>query len=259
MTTAELEPELLAAIAKVAATEHLLVAMDFDGTLAPLVTHAGDARPLPESAEAFARLATLENTTTALISGRALASLREVAQPPENTLLIGSHGAEVWLGPDGEELTLTADQQELLDRVHELLDRIVASSPGTLLEVKPAGVVLHTRQASAKVELEANTHAHSLLDNLPGAYVSDGKRVVEVSVVHANKGEGIALTRQASGATGVIFAGDDVTDEYAFAALEPSDLGIKVGSGQTSASFRVQGPESMPAVLNAILRSRAVA
>ena len=53
--------------------------MDFDGTISPLVDHAGDARPLPRSATAFAGLAALPRTTTALISGRALASLRAVA------------------------------------------------------------------------------------------------------------------------------------------------------------------------------------
>ncbi len=80
------------------------MAMDFDGTMAPLVDHAGDARALPRSAAAFAALAELPRTTTALISGRALDSLRAVAFPPEKTLLIGSHGAEVWMGPGSAEL-----------------------------------------------------------------------------------------------------------------------------------------------------------
>ena len=67
--------------------------------------------PLPRSAAAFAGLAALPRTTTALISGRALASLRLVASPPEETLLIGSHGAEVWLGPGSAELTLDDAQR----------------------------------------------------------------------------------------------------------------------------------------------------
>ena len=66
---------------RIAGTEHLLVAMDFDGTMSPLVDHAGDARALPRSAAAFAALAALPRTTTALISGRALDSLRAVASP----------------------------------------------------------------------------------------------------------------------------------------------------------------------------------
>ena len=96
-----LEPELLSALASLAATPRLLVALDFDGTLAPLVERAEDARALPASAAALRALADLPGTTTALISGRALDSLRVVAEPPEDMLLIGSHGAETWTGPDG--------------------------------------------------------------------------------------------------------------------------------------------------------------
>src|SRR5512141_2498676 len=102
-TPLSLAPDLLEAVHRVAGTEQLLVAMDFDGTMAPLVDHAGDARALPRSAAAFAALAELPRTTTALISGRALDSLRAVASPPENTLLIGSHGAAVRMGPGSSQ------------------------------------------------------------------------------------------------------------------------------------------------------------
>ena len=71
-----LTPELREALRRIAGTEHLLVAMDFDGTMAPIVDRAQDARPLPRSAAAFAGLAVLPLTTTALISGRAIASVR---------------------------------------------------------------------------------------------------------------------------------------------------------------------------------------
>ena len=59
-----LSPELLEAVHRVAGTEQLLVAMDFDGTMAPLVDHAEDSRALPRSAAAFAALAELPRTTT---------------------------------------------------------------------------------------------------------------------------------------------------------------------------------------------------
>lgn len=87
-TPLSLSPELLEAVRRVAATDHLLVAMDFDGTMAPLVDHAADSRSLPRSAEAFAALTELPRTSTALISGRALDNLRSVAFPPQKTLLI---------------------------------------------------------------------------------------------------------------------------------------------------------------------------
>lgn len=255
-TSLSLSPELLEAVRRVAGTGQLLVAMDFDGTMAPLVDHAEDSRALPRAAAAFAGLATLPRTTTALISGRALASLRAVAFPPENTLLIGSHGAEVWMGPGSSPLTLDDDQRELLADVRLVFEGIVDHAPGTLLEDKPAGVVLHTRLAADDVAEDAVAAARAALQDRPGVFLKTGNRVLESSVVHASKGEGVAFLRQATGATAVVFAGDDVTDEDALGRLLPGDLGVKVGLDFTQAEFRVESPAQICEFLEALLRER---
>ena len=251
-----LPPELLEAVQRIAGTEHLLIAMDFDGTISPLVDHAGDARPLPRSAAAFAELSALPRTTTALISGRALASLRAVASPPDETLLIGSHGAEAWLGPGSAPLTLDPEQLEILADVRSILESIVELAPGTLLEEKPAGVVLHTRLAEDDVAEDAVSAARAALQDREGVYLKNGKRVLETSVVHASKGEGVDFLRQATGATAVIFAGDDTTDEDALGRLGPDDVGIKVGLDFTQAQFRVEAPVHVAELLETLLRER---
>ncbi len=258
-TSLSLSPELLAAVHRVAGTEQLLVAMDFDGTMAPLVDHAEDARALPRSAAAFAALAELPRTTTALISGRALGSLRAVAAPPEKTLLIGSHGAEVWMGPGSAELVLEDAQRELLADVRRILAEIVDVAPGTLLEDKPAGVVLHTRLAADDVAEDAVAAARAALQDRPGVFLKTGNRVLETAVVHASKGEGVAFLRQATGATAVVFAGDDTTDEDALGNLIRGDLGVKVGLDFTQAEFRVEAPVHVAELLEALLRERAKA
>ena len=254
-----LTPELREAIRQIAGTEHLLVAMDFDGTMAPIVGHADDARPLPRSAAAFAGLAVLPRTTTALISGRALASLRAVASPPVNTLLIGSHGAEAWLGPGSTGLALEPEQKALLADVRTVLEDIVREAPGTMLEDKPAGVVLHTRLAPDDVADDAVAAARSLLQDRKGVFLKDGKRVLETSVVNASKGEGVTFLRQIAGATGVLFAGDDTTDEDALARLEPGDVGVKVGLDFTQAQYRVEAPVHVAELLEALLQERSIA
>lgn len=251
-----LSPSLLDALRRVAHTDHLLVAMDFDGTMSPIVDHADAARPIPRAANALTRLAALPRTTTALISGRALASLREVASPPEQTLLIGSHGAEAWLGPDSPGLELDESQRERLNKVRTLLLDISREAPGTVLEDKPAGVVLHTRMAADDVAEDAVAAAKAVLRDVPGVYLKDGKRVLETSVVHSSKGEGIAFLRQATGATGIVFAGDDVTDEDAIAHLAPGDVGVKVGLDFTQAEFRVEAPVHVAELLETLLRER---
>ena len=258
-TFLSLSPELRQAVRRVASTEHLLVAMDFDGTMAPIVAHADDARPLPRAAAAFAGLAALPRTTTALISGRALASLRAVASPPVDSLLIGSHGAEAWLGPGSTGLTLDKQQKELLAEVRAILAEIVAEAPGTMLEEKPAGVVLHTRQAADDVAADAVAAARSLLQDRKGVFLKDGKRVLETSVVNASKGEGVTFLRQATGATAVLFAGDDTTDEDALARLEPGDVGVKVGLDFTQAQYRVEAPVHVAELLEALLQERSLA
>lgn len=257
MTTGDLPAAVRDAVVRVGRTARLLVAMDFDGTMSPLVSHADDARPLPEAAAAFAALTALEGTTTALVSGRALASLRAVASPPERALLVGSHGAEVWLGPDSPALTLSPAQEEALALARRCLESAVAAHPGTAAEQKPAGVVLHYRLASERHGQEAVDAVRAELAGRPGLFLSEGKMVLEISVVQANKGESIAMLRAVTGATAVVFVGDDVTDEHAFAALEPGDLGIKVGPGDTAAGIRVDSPQQVPAVLELLLSTRS--
>ena len=55
----------------------------------------------------------------------------------------------------------------------------------------------------------------------------------------------------------MLFAGDDVTDEDALASLEPADLGVRVGPGETSASVRVQDAREFADLLAALADLRA--
>ncbi|HEY8700767.1 MAG TPA: trehalose-phosphatase [Arthrobacter sp.] len=253
-----LSPELRDALKGIAQTEHLLVALDFDGTVSPIVDRAGDARALPRSAAALAGLAALPRTTTALISGRALASLRAVASPPVDTLLIGSHGAEVWMGPGSTGLTLDEGQKALLAEVRGILQEIVEQAPGTLLEEKPAGVVLHTRLAADDVAEDAVAAARAVLQDRKGVFLKNGKRVLETSVVNASKGEGVTFLRQVTAATAVLFVGDDTTDEDALARLVPGDVGVKVGLDFTQAQFRVESPVHVAELLETLLQERSL-
>ncbi len=69
------------------------------------------------------------------------------------------------------------------------------------------------------------------------------------SVRSTTKGDAIAHLRNYTDADAVFYAGDDVTDEDAFAALAPDDLGLKSGEGPTLANFRVPGPTQVARAL----------
>ncbi|MDT5387823.1 MAG: trehalose 6-phosphate phosphatase, partial [Mycobacterium sp.] len=59
-----------------------------------------------------------------------------------------------------------------------------------------------------------------------------------------------------TGGTAVVFFGDDVTDEKAFRRMRDSDVGVKVGHGDTLAAYRVDAPEDVAAALAYLLDMR---
>ena len=253
---AGLDADLEAALTRLASTERLVVALDFDGVLAPIVSRPEDARALPASKEAVLRLAALPDTTVGMISGRSLESLDHVAQMPDDTMLIGSHGVEVRL--DGTtRLALDDVEKQRVVELKRLLDEAVSGYDGVWVEGKPAGFAVHTRGATPEVGDAAEASAQQAVGALEGLTVREGKKVVEFSVKSTSKGDGVDLLREHTAATAVMFAGDDVTDEDGFAALGSDDLGLKVGPGETRARYRVADPEGVAAVLGRLADLRS--
>ncbi len=109
----------------------LLVASDYDGTLAPIVMDPTRAFPHREAMVALKSLAAMANTAVALISGRALSDLATLTGSPSAMHLVGSHGSEF---DPGFAASLPPESWALLERVVEDLEEIVSSFPGALLE-----------------------------------------------------------------------------------------------------------------------------
>ena len=246
------DPELDARIHALAAAPHLLIACDYDGTIALLVDDPMTALPLRETSVALRGLAALAQTDVAVISGRSLRDLAALSRLPAEIHLVGSHGSEFDI-----DFALDLDPA-LQERRSELLDalgQLVADHPKLSLEKKPASVAVHYR---------------ALDDDESETVVAEIERIHrdrELDIVTARRSasccssrptrQGLSTVRATVGATAVLFLGDDVTDEYAFRTLHGPDVGVKVGEGETAAPFRVDSPEEVAILLAALSTRRA--
>jgi len=253
LTAEALPAELRRAIVQIARTPRLLVACDYDGTLAPITLNPDEARPLPESVGALRSLAGLHETTTAVISGRALRDLATLSRLPAEVNLVGSHGSEFDIGFIH---ALDEKARELHRRLEAELEQLVLDVPGVSLEVKPASIAVHVRRAEHKAGRQVLADVHNGPSTWEGVSTTDGKEVVELAVVQTDKGRALDILRHQVGATAAIFLGDDVTDEKAFARLSGPDLGIKVGDGETLAGYHVPDTVDVALVLAFMLEER---
>jgi trehalose 6-phosphate synthase/phosphatase len=242
------------------ARPRLLLGCDFDGVLAPIVPDPAAARPLPASSQALRALAGMSGVTVALVSGRPLDQLGALADAPAGAVLIGSHGAE-WPSTAGGPGDLDDAGRALLERVGAQLHRIAGPHPGVSVEQKPTAAVLHTRRADRPAAAAATRAVLDGPAGWPGVYVTLGKEVVELAVTETSKGTALRRLRKdcdlPSG--GVLFVGDDVTDEHAFAVLDDDagDVTVKVGSGATAARHRVADPAAVARMLQVMAGLRA--
>ena len=262
----EVGQELRTALRAFASLPRVLVAVDFDGTLAPLVTDPLQATAVPGGLESLRDAATLGGVTTAVVSGRDLATLERLTAfgPDDGVTLIGSHGAQTnrgdrtALGSTAGAAFLDSAAAALLETLSDELEAIRSRYPAVRLEHKPAAVALHTRDVEPSAAKAATRAANEAGRRHAGVQVIPGKEVVELSVSAADKGSTLAHLALESRSNATLYVGDDATDERAFAALQPSsgDLTVKVGTGETVALHRVPGPEAVVELLKIFVEAR---
>lgn len=249
------------ALRAIAATPRLVVALDFDGTASPLVPDPMAARALPEVAAQVARLAAMPDTTVAYVSGRSMHDLREITEHTDDSpiALAGSHGAQYWFPGTGEADatgpdTAEGDREELWAAARPIIDR----HEGAEFEPKTFGMGVHTRTATGEVEKEVFAEIDALVaERFPHWRRRAGHRVLEFSSRTEGKDAAMAALRERFDATGILFAGDDVTDEDAMRVLTDGDLGVRVGPGDSAAVLRVGNPQEMAQLLEALADERA--
>ena len=253
MSAQDLPIDLRRARVALARTPRLLVASDYDGPVAPIVSDPDKAFPNAESVRALRALAGLPSTAAAVISGRALKDLAALSRLPAEVQLVGSHGSEFDIG---FVHAIDSDARQLLRDIVAELEAIAARYDGVHVEAKPASAALHVRNADpADAELALSLVRGDLARH-PGVQVTEGKAVIELAVVPTDKGHALDIIRHQESASAAVFFGDDVTDEKAFASLHGPDVGVKVGDGETAAQYRIGTVEDVAAALAFLLDQR---
>ena len=252
-----LSAELRSALDAFTRNERILVLMDFDGVLADLGDDPALSRMRPKSHVALSTLSTLPFTDVGIVTGRPLADILKVAEPGEELLVVASHGLEFLQTSVGDDIYRpTAADTEILTALSAFLTPLTAAVPGAWLEVKPAGIAVQTRLCEPDAGRLLLATVGVLPDHLTSLTIRGGKNVLEFSVSSATKGTAVKFLAELKQTGNILFVGDDVTDEDAFAALPVTGIGIKVGPGVTLAQYRIEDTTDVTALLDLLVALR---
>jgi trehalose 6-phosphate phosphatase len=181
------------------------VFLDLDGTLAPIVARPELARIPPEIKPTLRRIAGLLEIV-AVISGRPSHQVRELVGL-DDVVIVGTHGLE----------DVPPMPAEILAEIEA-----AAAAVGAWVEPKGAAAAVHFRGLEDPEEAEtASVGSLSAIAAAHGLEIVPGKRILELMPSgRPRKGGAVERIARERALRGVLFAGDDVGDLDAFAALE---------------------------------------
>lgn len=195
-----------------------MIALDFDGTLAPIVERPEDARLAPGARDVLDQLAATVGQL-AVISGRAADEVVRLGglEGISGLRVLGHYGLQRWR--DGRLESPAPDEGVALAR--RQLPALLAGAPdGVYVEDKQHSVAVHTRPASSPQRaLDDLAPALLQLAAQTGLEAVPGKFVLELRPAGVDKGAALRELVAEVGATIVIYIGDDVGDLPAFRAL----------------------------------------
>jgi trehalose 6-phosphate phosphatase len=194
-----------------------LVALDFDGTLAPISPRPGDARPLDGTGQLLRDVRTA-GATLAVVTGRTVASLLRVSGfgAVPGLVVYGTHGAERW---QGGQLRAPAPPPGLAELRVSLPGLLAGIGPDLWLEDKGLSLVIHARLTPDPDHFLGLLRAPvAEAASAAGLGVRPGKEVLEICIPGLDKGT--ALRELLAGDPAAAFyAGDDLGDLPAIAAV----------------------------------------
>jgi trehalose 6-phosphate phosphatase len=237
--------ELLAQLA----WSNVLLAFDYDGTLAPIVADRELAKMRPKTAQLLCKVCQLY--PCAVISGRSKADVAPRLGNAGVKYLIGNHGLE-----PGRDLSEFAGEIAL---VRPQLELALSHCQGVELEDKIYSLAVHYRKSRQK--RQARSAIRDAVLALPLAMrIVTGKLVVNVVPERAaNKGDALLELREQEAANTAFYIGDDMTDEDVFTLDQPGRLfTVRVGRSKASAAkYFLRDQREMDALLAKLVELRA--
>lgn len=210
-----------------------VVAVDFDGTLAPIVERPEDARPAAGAVEALAALAVVVGRC-AVVTGRGAEDVVRLGglDVVDRLHVLGHYGLEEWSGGQLQSPEPVAGVDEVRRRLPELLSD---APEGVHVEDKHHSLVVHTRPtADPAAALAELTPALQSLAAATGLETVPGRFVLELRPPGVDKGAALRRIVSSYDARAVVYVGDDVGDLAAFdtvAALRSESVpGLTVAS-----------------------------
>lgn len=226
-----------------------ILALDYDGTLAPFRPERDHAQPYAGMRDVLNRLPTGGPSRFVLISGRDaedLSRLLNIQPVPE---IWGCHGAQRLTPGAAETLTpLSPAQNAALEHARTMVD------DASLVEMKPCGVAFHWRGLTPELAESIEADIEPRLRTLAGdadleLHSFDGG--LELRLPGINKGAAITTLLREHPDALIFYLGDDHTDEDAFLALEGRGIGVLVRQQPrpTNALYWIRPPQELLTLL----------
>lgn len=232
------------------AGKRLVIFLDYDGTLTPIVPRPEDAHLPPDMRTALAGLA--HRCPVAIVSGRDLVDV-QARVDLTSLYYAGSHGFEI-AGPEGLHDIYEPARAflDVLDGAESMLQIKLSECAGVQLERKHFTIAIHYRHVyEAKVSTVLDI-VSTVQQAFPTLRQTGGKKVVELRPrLDWDKGTALFWLLDVMGMERdtvlPVYIGDDVTDEDAFAAIRQQGVGILVADEprQTAAHYQLPNPQEV--------------
>ncbi|XP_051124334.1 probable trehalose-phosphate phosphatase E [Andrographis paniculata] len=238
--------------------KQIVVFLDYDGTLSPIVDDPDRAFITSEMREAVRNVAKF--FPTAIVSGRCRAKVYSFVRLSE-LYYAGSHGMDI-KGPargnrcrKGNQSLLCQPAREFLpmiDEINKALMERVGHIAGAKVENNKFCLSVHYRCVEEKQWGELAEQVKLVIKDYPRVKLSQGRKVLEIRpVIEWDKGNALEFLLESLGYAESdnvlpVYIGDDRTDEDAFKVLRErgQGLGILVSKNpkETNASYSLQEP-----------------